>query len=46
MSPYHRLDVSVTRVKPGSDGNRALIWSVYNAYNNLNPFLRTCGHPA
>ena len=39
MSPYHRLDVSVTRVKPGSDGNRALIWSVYNAYNNSNPFF-------
>ena len=39
MSPYHRLDVSFTRTKPGSDGNRALIFSAYNAYNNLNPFF-------
>ena len=39
MSSYHRLDVSFTRVKPGSDGNRALIFSAYNAYNNLNPFF-------
>ena len=39
MSSYHRLDVSMTRVKPGSDGNRALIFSAYNAYNNLNPFF-------
>ena len=27
----------MTRVKPGSDGSRALIFSAYNAYNNLNP---------
>jgi hypothetical protein len=39
MSPYHRLDVSMTRVKPDTDGNRALIFSLYNAYNNLNPFF-------
>ena len=39
MSPYHRLDISFTRTKPGSNGNRALIFSAYNAYNNLNPFF-------
>ena len=39
MSSYHRLDVSFTRVRPGSNGNRALIFSAYNAYNNLNPFF-------
>jgi hypothetical protein len=39
LSPYHRMDVSLTRVKPGTDGNRALIFSAYNVYNNLNPFF-------
>ncbi|MEC8336190.1 MAG: TonB-dependent receptor [Bacteroidota bacterium] len=39
MSPYHRLDISFTRTKPESNGNRALIFSAYNAYNNLNPFF-------
>ena len=39
MSPYHRLDISFTRTRPESDGNRALIFSAYNAYNNLNPFF-------
>ncbi len=39
FSPYHRMDVSLTRVKPDTDGNRALIFSAYNVYNNLNPFF-------
>ena len=33
--------MSVTRVKPGRR-NRALIWSVYNAYNNES--LLRAGH--
>ena len=39
MSPYHRLDLSLTRTKIGENGTRHLIFSVYNAYNNLNPFF-------
>jgi hypothetical protein len=39
MSPYHRLDLSLTRTKEGDNGTRHLIFSVYNAYNNLNPFF-------
>ena len=39
MSPYHRLDLSVTRTKVNSETTRDLIFSVYNAYNNLNPFF-------
>ena len=39
MSPYHRLDLSLTRTREGDNGTRHLIFSVYNAYNNLNPFF-------
>ncbi|MDA0732254.1 MAG: TonB-dependent receptor [Bacteroidetes bacterium] len=39
MSPYHRLDLSLTRTKFLENGTRHLIFSVYNAYNNLNPFF-------
>lgn len=39
MSPYHRLDLSLTRTRQGDNGTRYLIFSVYNAYNNLNPFF-------
>ena len=39
MSPYHRLDLSLTRTKKTGDGSKQLIFSVYNAYNNLNPFF-------
>ena len=39
MSPYHRLDLSLTRTKMAENGTRHLIFSVYNAYNNLNPFF-------
>ena len=39
MSPYHRLDVSMTRTLVGDKGSRQLVLSIYNAYNNLNPFF-------
>lgn len=39
LSPYHRLDVSATRTKEVKHGERSLVLSVYNAYNNLNPFI-------
>ena len=39
MSPYHRLDLSLTRTKVYENSTRHLIFSVYNAYNNLNPFF-------
>jgi len=43
MSPYHRLDLSATRTKVKENGERSLVLSVYNAYNNLNPFLALPG---
>jgi hypothetical protein len=43
LSPYHRLDVSATRTKNVKHGQRSLVLSVYNAYNNLNPFLALPG---
>ena len=39
MSPYHRLDLSMTRTLVGDKGSRQLVLSIYNAYNNLNPFF-------
>ena len=39
MSPYHRLDVAMTRTLVGDKGSRQLVLSIYNAYNNLNPFF-------
>ncbi|PCJ81752.1 MAG: hypothetical protein COA49_04400 [Bacteroidetes bacterium] len=39
MSPYHRLDLSITRTRKSESASRHLILSVYNAYNNLNPFF-------
>jgi hypothetical protein len=39
MSPYQRLDLSITRTKKTETDTRHLIFSVYNAYNNLNPFF-------
>ena len=39
MSPYHRLDVSLIQTKRGENFERSLIFSAYNAYNNLNPFF-------
>jgi hypothetical protein len=45
MSPYHRLDLSIT-YKLGSSKTEADQWwslSLYNAYNNLNPFFMETG---
>jgi hypothetical protein len=43
MSDYHRLDISLKFYKrkniKGFEFDRWLIFSVYNAYNNLNPFF-------
>jgi len=39
MSPYHRLDLSLTRTKETTNGSKQLVFSIYNAYNNLNPFF-------
>ena len=38
-SPYHRADVSLTFVKEKKAYTRSFIYSVYNVYNNLNPFF-------
>jgi hypothetical protein len=38
-SPYHRADVSLTFVKAKKAYTRSFIYSVYNVYNNLNPFF-------
>lgn len=38
-SPYHRADVSLTFTKEEPAFSRSLIFSVYNIYNNLNPFF-------
>ena len=38
-SPYHRADVSLTFVKEKRAFTRSTILSVYNLYNNLNPFF-------
>ena len=40
MSPYHRVDLSLARVRPTNEGGeKHLIFSVHNVYNNLNPFF-------
>ena len=39
MSPYNRADISLTRTRPAQFGEKYLIFSVYNLYNNVNPFL-------
>ena len=39
MSPFHRLDLSFIHIKRGENFERSLIFSAYNAYNNLNPFF-------
>jgi hypothetical protein len=43
LSPYRRLDVSATRTKVKRHGERALVISVYNALNNVNPFFALPG---
>lgn len=37
--PYHRLDVSISFHKQKKYGTRTWNLSIYNAYNNMNPFL-------
>ena len=39
LSPYHRLDISLTKSKLSDSGQRDLIFSAYNVYNNVNPFF-------
>ena len=38
LSPYHRLDISLTNSKLQAAGQRDWIFSAYNVYNNVNPF--------
>ena len=37
--PYHRLDVSLNFHKQKKYGVRTWSYSIYNAYNNMNPFM-------
>jgi outer membrane receptor for ferrienterochelin and colicin len=39
FNPYHRLDLGINFHKQKKHGIRTWSISVYNAYNNLNPFL-------
>jgi len=39
FNPYHRLDLGINFHKQKKHGVRTWSISVYNAYNNLNPFL-------
>ena len=39
MAPYHRLDLSVSFIKPTKWGERRWIVGAYNAYNHKNPFF-------
>lgn len=41
FKPYHRLDLSVTYTKHHKRGKSLWNLSVYNVYNNMNPFLVT-----
>lgn len=36
---YHRLDLSVNFIKEKKKGTRTWSFSVYNAYNRMNPFM-------
>jgi hypothetical protein len=38
MPAYHRLDVSVQFIKEMSKGERIWSFSIYNVYNQMNPF--------
>lgn len=38
-SPYHRADVSITSTRQRKHYERSWIFSIYNVYNNLNPFF-------
>ena len=39
MSPYHRLDLSLSFKKEKRHFDRWWVFSTYNTYNNLNPFF-------
>jgi len=39
MSPYHRLDLSISFIKPVKWGERRWIIGVYNAYARKNPYM-------
>ena len=39
LSPYHRLDISLTKSKLSDSAQRDWIFSAYNVYNNVNPFF-------
>jgi hypothetical protein len=39
MSPYHRLDISLSFKKEKKNYDRWWVFSTYNTYNNLNPFF-------
>jgi hypothetical protein len=39
MPAYHRLDLGINLHKKKKNGIRTWSFSIYNAYNNLNPFL-------
>lgn len=41
FKPYHRLDLSVTYTKHHKRGKSLWNLSVYNVYNNMNPFIVT-----
>ena len=38
MNPYHRLDLSVSFIKPKKWGERRWVIGLFNAYNRKNPF--------
>ncbi|MEJ7779020.1 MAG: hypothetical protein WKF68_05470 [Daejeonella sp.] len=38
MPSYHRMDLSLTHVKPKKWGERSWNISIYNAYNRQNPY--------
>jgi outer membrane receptor protein involved in Fe transport len=39
MTPYHRLDLSISFIKQKRWGERRWVVGVYNAYNRKNPFF-------
>lgn len=41
MSPFHRLDVSITFNKKKKRHERSWVFGLYNAYGNKNPFFIT-----
>ena len=39
LSPYHRADISLTNTKQKDKFQRDWVFSIYNLYNNVNPFF-------